>query len=179
MTEAFRLIRTGDHVPGLEPDLRWAWLTLTLSALVATGYVIIAFNWYFQNKVAGRLVTGAAVRRLNCIVLCCGVLGAWFFVSDMFWAAWRAYDVVLVLLAFYTWSFAVRMRGVGLVNDRLARFGELESSANRYREIAELLPHVVWTATEDGRIDFSNRRWAEFAGEASSWFDAVPPDEGQ
>ena len=113
MNEAFRLIRTGDHVPGLEPELRWAWLTLTLSALVAVGYIVIAFNWYFQNKVGGRQQTGPAVRRLSVIVLCCGLFGLWFLVSDMSWPAWRVYDVVLVLLACHTWSFAVRMRGMG------------------------------------------------------------------
>src|SRR5215213_956791 len=139
--------RKGYNMPGLEPDLRWAWLTLTLSLLVAVGYVAIAFNWYFQKKVVGRHVTRAAIRRLSSIVLCCAAFGLWFFVTDMSWPAWRVYDFVLLLLACHTWWFAARMRGVGLVNERLAQLDELENSANRYREIAELLPHIIWTAT--------------------------------
>jgi len=93
MNLSLGLFRKGYNMPGLEPDLRWAWLTLTLSLLVAVGYVAIAFNWYFQNKVAGRHATRAAVRRLSSIVLCCAAFGLWFFVTDMSWPAWRVYEV--------------------------------------------------------------------------------------
>ena len=164
-------------MPGLEPDLRWAWLTLTLSVLVALGYAVIAFNWYFQTKVTRHEESRAALRRLSTIVLLCAIFGLWFFASDMSWPAWRVYDLVLLLLACHTWSFAVRMRGVGLVNERLAQVEDLDRSARRYRDIAELLPHVVWTATSDGRIDFSNRRWTEFAGPGLAWPDSVHPEE--
>jgi PAS domain S-box-containing protein len=177
MNLALGIFRKGYNMPGLEPDLRWAWLTLTLSLLVAVGYVAIAFNWYFQNKVAGRHVSRAAVRRLSSIVLCCGAFGLWFFVTDMSWPAWRVYDFVLLLLACHTWWFAARMRGVGLVNERLAQLDELENSANRYREIAELLPHIIWTATGEGRVDFSNRRWTDYAGDESTWLASIHPDE--
>jgi signal transduction histidine kinase len=63
------------------------------------------------------------------------------------WIVWRFYDVCLVVFAWSTWSFIWRMRGLGLVDERLAQVAELERTATRYREIAELLPHVVWTAT--------------------------------
>jgi len=99
MNLSLGLFRKGYNMPGLEPDLRWAWLTLTLSLLVAVGYVAIAFNWYFQNKVAGRHATRAAVRRLSSIVLCCAAFGLWFFVTDMSWPAWRVYDLVLMVYA--------------------------------------------------------------------------------
>ena len=42
--------------------------------------------------------------------------------------------------------------------------------------IAELLPHIVWTATSDGNVDFSNQRWREYAGERS-WIEAIHPDD--
>src|SRR4051794_15668427 len=177
MNAVLGLLRTGDNMPGLEPDLRWAWLTLTLSVLVAVGYGAIAFNWYFLSKVAGRHASRAAVRRLSSIVLCCGAFGLWFLVADMSWPAWRVYDGVLLLLACHTWWFALRMRGMGLINERLAQLDELENSCNRYREIAELLPHIIWTATGDGRVDFSNRSWAEYAGAGRTWLDSVHPDE--
>ena len=166
-----------DQVPGAEPDLRWALVTLSLSLGVALGYVVIAFNWYFQSKLAARAESRAALARLSLIVACCMGFGVWFYASEMPWPAWRVYDAVLVLLVAHTWWFALRMRGVGLVNERLAEADELERSAGRYRDIAELLPHIVWTATADGVVDFSNRRWAEFAGPGRAWLDAVHPEE--
>ena len=166
-----------DDVPGFEPDLRWAWLTAALSGAVAAGYVVIAFNWYFQSKLALRRECRAALARLGATAACCAACGAWFSVSDMSWPAWRAYDLVLLGLAGHTWWFAARMRGPSLVDARLARTDELERGFNRYREIAELLPHVVWTADAGGRVDFSNRRWADYAGDGRTWLEAVHEDE--
>jgi PAS domain S-box-containing protein len=171
------LILGWDDAPGLRPDLRWAWLTLTLSAAVTVGYVLIAFNGYFQAKLRRRRESRAAMARLTGIVACCGAFGVWFFASDLSWRAWRAYDLVLAALAAYTWWFALRMRGLGLVDQRLAEADELERAVTRYRDIAELLPHVVWTATADGQVDFSNRRWAEFAEAGRTWLEALHPDE--
>jgi signal transduction histidine kinase len=74
------------------------------------------------------------------------------------------------------------MRGWSLVDERLAQVEELEKSATKYREIAELLPHIVWTATADGMVDFSNQRWRDYVGDSSAqtritWIDAVHPDD--
>jgi signal transduction histidine kinase len=86
---------------------------------------------------------------------------------------------VLIVVAVRTWFFIVRMRGIGLVNERLAQMNELERAARKYQQIAELLPHVVWTATADGLVDFSNQRWLEYVGVggALSWIDSVHPDD--
>jgi len=176
---ALALIRGFSDVPGSEPELRWAWLTLTLSGLVAAGYVVIAGNWYFQTKLPRRRECKAALARLGAIVLCCDALGLWFFLSDMSWTAWRVYDAVLVALACYTWWFASGMRGLGLIEERLAQTDELERSSSRYREIAELLPHVVWTASGEGRVDFANRRWREYGLGGRTWLESVHPDERQ
>ena len=54
---------------------------------------------------------------------------------------------------------------------------ELERSAAKFREIAELLPHMVWTATADGTVDFSNREWAAYVGDERTWLDAAHPDD--
>jgi PAS domain S-box-containing protein len=173
------LIRRLYDVPGSEPELRWAWLTLTLSGLVAAGYVVIACNWYFQTKLPRRRECKAALARLGLIVLCCQALGLWFFLSEMSWPAWRLYDALLVGLACYTWWFASGMRGLGLIEERLAQTDELERSSARYREIAELLPHVVWTATGDGHVDFANRRWREYGLGGRTWLESVHPAERQ
>jgi signal transduction histidine kinase len=165
--------------PGTARDVRWAWVTIGLSAAVALGYAVIAFNWYFQSKLAEQARARAALGRLCTLTVCCGACGFVFYASDMSWRAWRVYDVVLLLLAAHAWLFVLRTRGLSLVLERLARFDELERSARKFWQIAEFLPHMVWTATAEGRVDFSNRTWAEYAGDGRTWLDAVHPAERQ
>lgn len=154
----------------------WPFVTIALVVLAVGGYAAIAFNWYFQSKLS-RTESHAATARLRNIALACTAIGGVFFFSELSWAAWRVYDAVLLLLALHTWSFAVRMRGPSLVDRHLRHAQALELTAQRYREIAEMLPNVVWTATADGRIDFSNRRWVEFHGGTTPWIHAVHPEE--
>lgn len=42
---------------------------------------------------------------------------------------------------------------------------ELQLAAERrYRNLAESIPEIVWTATPDGQLDYCNRRWREYTG---------------
>jgi PAS domain S-box-containing protein len=158
------------------PDLLWACVTLALAAMVAVGYAVIAFNWYFQTKVRSRQARGA-IRRLVLISFACAVYGGVSYTLDVGWIYLRLCDLAVAGIAIYTWSFALRMHGVSMVERRLAEIDELEERAARYREIAQLLPHLVWTATTDGQIDFSNRRWFDYAGNSRDWLAAVHPDD--
>ena len=38
-------------------------------------------------------------------------------------------------------------------------------SLQRYRNLAEAIPHVVWKADTDGRVTYFNRRWEELTGQ--------------
>jgi PAS domain S-box-containing protein len=79
-----------------------------------------------------------------------------------------------------------------------ARVGELEREAiarkddveaglrahlDRFRELADSMPQIVWAAGPDGRFDYYNRRWYEFTGRPEgisgdeSWSDVVHPDD--
>jgi signal transduction histidine kinase len=160
-------------------DMVWPWVTTVLSVSVAAGYCAIAVNWFFQKKLARHAESRAALARLRNISIACAVFGLALYASQTPWLVWRAYDAALLFLAVHAWSFVIRTRGLGLVNDRLKQLDELERSATKYREIAELLPHMVWTATDDGRVDFSNQRWREYAGDERTWVEALHPDEWQ
>lgn len=165
--------------PGGPSDVYWGLFTIILSAAVALGYCVIAFKWFFQFKLSERAAARAALGRLRMIVASCFVLGVLFVAFNLtrFQWMWRLYDAVLLLLVGYAWMFAVRMRGLVLVDERLAQLAELEQSVQRYRDLAELLPHIIWTATEQGKVDYSNRRWAQYAGEGKSWLDAIHQTE--
>jgi signal transduction histidine kinase len=170
---------SGDDSFGVPHAYLWAWVTIVLSVLVAVGYGVIAVNWYFQRKLSHQSESRIALARLRNLFLACAVLGVLFYLNDSRWMIWRCYDLVLLFLVFHTWSFVFRMRGLSLVDERLAQLDALEESANRYREIAELLPHMVWTATSAGGVDFSNQRWREYVGDRRAWVDAIHPDERQ
>lgn len=59
----------------------------------------------------------------------------------------------------------------------------LKASQQRYRELAEAMPQMIWTADASGVITYRNQRWYEYTGmsEAASIgvavADAVHPDE--
>jgi len=55
------------------------------------------------------------------------------------------------------------------------REAERRESQQRYRNLAEAIPHIVWTADARGTITYVNRRWAELTGVAAgpSWISQV------
>ena len=161
----------GHIVIFLESDIFWSWATIALSTLVAAGYCVIAFNWYFQQKLHRVAEARAALKRLRGICISCAVCGTVLYLSDMPWAFWAVYNVILLVVAARTWTFLLHMRGLSLLGERLAQVDELEKSAHKYQQIAELLPDMVWMANAQGQVDYSNERWHAFAGDSRNWLE--------
>jgi PAS domain S-box-containing protein len=161
----------------MEHDLLGALVTTALVAVVALGYAAIAFNWFFQSRLGYQAEPRAALRHLRAVVLCSAAAGALFALPSTGWSLWPAYAAALAALGAYTWWVAVRMRGMSLVQARVADAAEAERAAARYREVAEFLPTIVWTADGGGRVDFSNHRWRQYAGDDHTWLDALHPDD--
>ncbi len=74
-----------------------------------------------------------------------------------------------------------RPPGLGAEAGHPGAAGPLEHQA---RLLADTIPHIVWTATGDGDVDYFNGRWYEYTGmsvdEALSsfgWRNAVHPDD--
>ncbi|WP_437604756.1 PAS domain S-box protein [Sorangium sp. So ce834] len=61
----------------------------------------------------------------------------------------------------------------------------LRESEARFRQLADAMPQIVWTAKPDGSIDYYNRRWFELAGAAQAevagdtWISFLPEDDRQ
>lgn len=59
----------------------------------------------------------------------------------------------------------------------------LRQSERQFRELAESLPHLVWTCAADGRCVYLSRQWVEYTGRPEEeqlgygWLDAVHPDD--
>jgi len=57
------------------------------------------------------------------------------------------------------------------------------ASEQRYRNLAEAIPQIVWTALGDGAITYFSRRWYEYTGQmledaqGSGWIAAVAPGD--
>ena len=50
------------------------------------------------------------------------------------------------------------------ITDRRRAEEDLRQSEERFRQLAESMPQVVWTATPDGVCDYVNTRWTELTG---------------
>ena len=69
----------------------------------------------------------------------------------------------------------------GIIRDTTAQKAAQEAllqSEARFRQIAEVLPQLVWTALPDGTHNFNNGRWNHYTGSPlSRWEDTVHPDD--
>ncbi|HYD98887.1 MAG TPA: PAS domain S-box protein [Alphaproteobacteria bacterium] len=60
---------------------------------------------------------------------------------------------------------------------------ELRNSESRFRQLAEAMPAIVWTADAEGRTDYTNRRWADYTGlstdaaRTDNWGLVIHPDD--
>ena len=60
---------------------------------------------------------------------------------------------------------------------------EVALSNERYREMADAMPQIVWTALADGSVDYVNSRWFEYTGDVrgpralAEWTHAVHSDD--
>ena len=74
--------------------------------------------------------------------------------------------------------------GIALDNARL--YHAVKQSEAHFRQLADAMPQIVWTADSSGRIDYLNKRWEEFTGldaglEANheGWMNFLHPEDCQ
>lgn len=73
--------------------------------------------------------------------------------------------------------------GADITTRKLAEIS-LQESEFRFRQLADSVPLVVWTATPDGETDYFNQRWQEFTGHAAPhgdprWVEVLHPEDRQ
>ncbi len=78
----------------------------------------------------------------------------------------------------------VRMLGLCIdITDRKWAEVALRESEARFRQLADAMPQVVWTAQPDGNLDYFNRRWYELTGSPeglvgdASWSPYLHPED--
>ena len=71
------------------------------------------------------------------------------------------------------------------ISERKRAEAALLASEARFRQLANSMPQIVWTARPDGYLDYYNERWYEFTGFAgdsfgdNSWEPILHPDDIQ
>ncbi|GAB4207966.1 MAG: hypothetical protein OHK0022_36900 [Roseiflexaceae bacterium] len=74
-----------------------------------------------------------------------------------------------------------RRAAVAVDNARL--HASLRRSEERYRELADAMPLVVWTAHADGAVDYFSQRWYDYTGQpveqshGHGWEEVVHPED--
>ncbi len=69
------------------------------------------------------------------------------------------------------------------VTQRKRSEAAIRESEARFRQLADSMPQIVWTATPDGAVDYLNQRWYEYTGfpEGGGWSDrfltAIHPED--
>ncbi len=59
----------------------------------------------------------------------------------------------------------------------------ITESEEKFRQLADLVPQIIWTANPDGFVDYYNSRWYEYTGYEehefgdSSWISKLHPDD--
>jgi PAS domain S-box-containing protein len=71
------------------------------------------------------------------------------------------------------------------ITERKRVEAELLASEARFRQLADAMPQIVWTARPDGHLDYYNERWYDFTGSSRdaqgdmSWEPVLHPDDVQ
>ena len=69
------------------------------------------------------------------------------------------------------------------ITDRILAEEAIRESEERFRQIADAMPQIVYTCGPDGLIDYANQQWVEYVGvpvEQSTgrkWIEAIHPDD--
>lgn len=98
--------------------------------------------------------------------------------------------LTFVAIGAFVSALGGRVRGALAASQRSAAeqaraAAALRESEGRFRQLAEAMPQVVWTADAAGLVDYHNPRWRELTGlelgrgHGAGWREVVHPDDAQ
>src|SRR5579872_1789035 len=112
--------------PCMGRDTFWIFATVTLDLANAAGYAIIAIHWWRNSRYLAKVPAKSALGNIRNIFIFCGICGYVFIPIKMYWPAWRLYDIVMAVLVFYTWRYALGARDLKVVYSAIGRSSKLQ-----------------------------------------------------
>src|SRR4051794_13574119 len=96
-------------------DYLWIGITVGLDLAVALGYLLIALHWWRNQRHMPATPAKRALGSMRNIFFFCGICGYVFIPIKMVWPAWRLYDVVMAVLLYYTWKYALGAKNLKVI----------------------------------------------------------------
>ena len=115
-------------------DTPWITATVALDVIVAVGYVLIAYHWRQNEKLLSPSPARKALSTMRGIFTFCGICGYVFVPIKMVWPAWRLYDGFMLVLVFYTWTYALNAKRLKVVYTAIGRSEGLAEDLSKARE---------------------------------------------
>ena len=139
----------------LDHDWVMIWLVVLLSSGVIFSFMWIAWQWHQDSRSLLKGPAKSSLIYLRSMFVVCGACGYGFVLLKMFWPAWWLNVFGLVVLNYYSWTFACR-GGLKLVYmDLKSASSELEMKA-----MVNAIPNqLAWIAEADGWITWYNNQW--------------------
>src|SRR4051794_29155465 len=78
---------------------------------------------------------------------------------------------VAVFIELWDKNEQIRRQAEQLAEQELAELRR--ASAERYRQLADAMPQIVWTSDDEGNATYYNRRWFDYTGMADGEVDAI------
>jgi signal transduction histidine kinase len=107
-------------------DTFWIVATVALCLSNAAGYTLIAIHWWRNARFLPRVPAKGALDNIRNIFVFCGICGYLFIPIKMVWPAWRLYDIVLAVLVFFTWKYALKARELKVVYSAIGQTTQLQ-----------------------------------------------------
>jgi signal transduction histidine kinase len=106
----------------------WPWIatTVVLDLAVACGYLLIAKHWWANERTLPNIPARKALANMRNIFLFCGICGYAFIPVKMVWPAWRLYDLVMLLLVYFTWKYAWGAKDLKVIYAEIGRGRQLQ-----------------------------------------------------
>ncbi len=143
---------------------------------------------------------GAAARRLFPVVVLIPLLLGWLALKGESYGLYAIEmgNAMLVIAIIFILG-AITIHSARLLNNAAEKLGQTEDELNekselldllgkseeRYRQLADAMPQIVWTARPDGILDYYNKRWFDYTGASSDlkgesdWAPVLHPDDLQ
>jgi signal transduction histidine kinase len=115
-------------------DTLWIAITVALDFTVAAGYGLIALHWWRNQRHLPDTPAKRALGTMRNIFLFCGICGYLFIPVKMVWPAWRLYDGVMLVLAYYTWRYAWGAKDLKVIYSELGRSKQLADDLHESRQ---------------------------------------------